>query len=262
MRLSKAKYDIGTSAKTDYLQARVDYGARQSDSLAQHAAMVRAFADLAALLAESPYKQYIVDDSLTVDLSLQPAQPELLDRSPLIDIARRSTEIAALRYRLARTLRLPQLDVNAGYGYSRSRNGAGLLLFNQTIGPTVGAGINIPLYQGGAIRREIAIAGLEQTRTQLLYERQRTESARQYAAAWADYDAARASILLERQNIGYAKENLDIQKARFRLGVAATLEAREAEAGYVQALIRLYTAAYNAKIAEARVLEVEGRLVE
>jgi outer membrane protein TolC len=55
---------------------------------------------------------------------------------------------------------------------------------------------------------------------------------------------------------------MDIQKARFRVGIATTLETREAENSYVQALVRLYTAAYNLKVNETIVLQLEGTLVK
>jgi outer membrane protein TolC len=261
MFLSQVKFETGTSAKTDFLQARVDYNARQSDSLAQEAALVRAFADLNALMAEAPERSYEVDDSLALNLSLQPSQPDVINASPLVDIARRQSEISRLDYKIAQSARLPFLSVNGGYTYSRTSNQAGLLLFNQSVGPSAGVGLSIPLYQGGNVRRTIAIARLEAVRNELLFARQSTESARQYRSAWADYTAAVAAYRLERENIGYARENLDIQKARFRLGVATTLETREAESSYVQALVRLYTAAYNVKVQEVRVLEIEGQLV-
>jgi hypothetical protein len=67
---------------------------------------------------------------------------------------------------------------------------------------------------------------------------------------------------LEQENKGYAKENLDIQQARFRLGVASSLEIREAENSYVSTLARLNAAAYQVKLNETKVLEIEARLAE
>jgi len=262
MTLSQAKFELGASAKTDFLQARVDMNARQSDSLAQEAALVRANADLAALLAEESTTVFDVDDTLALALDLAPAEPELLQQSPSLVVARRTADVSLLDARIAKTERLPFLAVNAGYSYSRTQSQAGFALFNRALGPSAGLSVNIPLYQGGLIRRNIAITSLEAARNELLYARQNTEVGRLYRQAWADYTAAVASYRLEAENIAYAKENLDIQQARFRLGVGTTLEAREAENGYVAALVRLYQAAFNVKVGEVRVLEVEGKLVE
>lgn len=262
MALSGAKFELGAAAKTDFLQARVDMNARQSDSLAQLAALLRANADLAALMAEEPTTVYDVDDTLALSLDLSPAQPELLQQSPSILVARRTADVSLLNARIAKTERLPFLALNAGYSYNRTQSQAGFALFNQGLGPSAGLTVNVPLYQGGLIRRNIAITALEAARNELLYARQSTEVGRQYRQAWADYRAAVASYALEAENIAYAKENLDIQKARFRLGVGTTLETREAENSYVAALVRLYNAAFNVKVNEVRVLELEGKLVE
>ena len=71
-----------------------------------------------------------------------------------------------------------------------------------------------------------------------------------------------AAYKLEEENIRYAKENLDIQIARFWARFASTLEAREAEDSYIAALVRLYTAAYNVKLNETNVLALESSLVK
>lgn len=263
MILSQVKYETGSSAKVDFLQARVDYNARQSDSLNQEAALVGAFAGLNALMGEAEYKTYEVDDSLHLDTSLQPADHERLkDINLTLDISRRTAELSALDARVARTFYLPNLSLNGGYSYTRTRSEAGFALFNRSYGPNGALNLTVPLYQGGNIRRQARVAGLEAFRNQLLYERQNTELGRQYRTAWTNYQTSVAAYRLEEQNIGYAKENLDIQKARFRVGIATTLETREAENSYVQALVRLYTAAYNLKVNETIVLQLEGKLVK
>lgn len=261
MILSRVKFETGASAKTDFLQARVDYNARQSDSLAQIAALNTAVADLNMLMGEDPYKSWTVDDSLALNTSLVPSDPERLrDRNLSINLARKNVEIANLDERISRSFLFPSLGLNAGYGYNRSQSQSGFALFNQSFGPTGGLSLNVPIFQGGNLRRQVKVAGLEALRQEILLEKQNTEVGRQYRSAWKEYEMSVAAYRLEQENINYAKENLDIQKARFRVGIATTLETREAENSYVQALIRLYTAAYNLKVNETRVLELESRL--
>ena len=262
MILSQVKFETGASAKVDYLQARVDYNARQSDSLSQIASLNTAFADLNFLMGDDPYKTYNVDDSLPLDVSLQPKDRERLkDLNLSIDIARRSAEVSKLDARIARTYMFPSVGASAGYSYTYSKSQAGFALFNRSSGPTGGLNLNVPIFQGGNLRRQTKVATLQAFRDELLYERQNTEIGRQYRSAWKNYEMSVAAYDLEQENIRYAKENLDIQKARFRVGIATTLETREAENSYVLALTRLNTAAYNLKVNETRVLELESALV-
>lgn len=263
MILSQMQYETGLSAKVDFLQARVDYNARQSDSLNLIAATHGMFADLNLLMGEDPYKTYIVDDSLTLNTTLEPVQKELLQQQNLsISIAKRTWDASKMGARAAKAEMLPSIDLSAGYNYNKTQSQAGFALFNQSFGPSAGATLNLPIFQAGNLRRLSKVATLQAMRDELLYEKQNTEIARQYRRAWTDYEISMSAYQLEKQNIVYAKENVDIQKARFRVGIATNLETREAENSYVTALVRLYNASYNLKVNETRVLELENRLVE
>lgn len=263
MILSQVKYETGASAKVDFLQARVDYNTRQSDSLTLEAQHISSLATLNALMGEEADKLYVLDDELQMNTALQPTDKDRLkDLSPSLQIARQNAEASELSAKIAKAFMLPTLSVNGAYSYNRTQSQAGFSLFNQSYGPTGGANLTMPLFQGGNLRRQAKIASLQAMRMQLTYDWQNTELSRQYRTAWGNYEMALAAYKLEQENIGYAKENLDIQKARFRVGVANTLETREAENSFVQALQRLFTAAYNLKVSETRVLELEGNLVK
>jgi outer membrane protein len=263
MLLSQVKFETGTSAKVDYLQARVDYNTRRADSLNQQSALTAAFANLNVLMGVDAYNSYIVDDSLVVDTALVPTDKERLEDVNLaLDISRRNAEVSKLNERIARTFYLPQLDLRGAYNYSYTKSQAGFALFNRSYGPTGGLNLNVPIFQGGNIRRQVKVASLQSMRDQLLYDRQNTELGRQYRTAWKNYEVAVSAWRLEQESITYAKENMNIQRARFRVGIANTLETREAENSYVAALVRYYIAVYNLKVNETLVLEIENRLVK
>ncbi len=263
MDLSKAKYDIGTSAKTDYLQARVDYNAARSQRLAQDASHASSLASLNELMGQDAEAVYDVEDSLAINLALTPADSSLLEsRSPVLDVQRVNIDIARLDKRIARTYYYPSVSVSAGYGYSRTQSDVSVVTSNRSIGPNVGVGLSLPIFQAGNVRRQVQVASLNELSAELQYNRQERAVSRAYRSAWAAYQTAVATVQLEDENRGYAKENLDIQQARFRVGVANTLELREAESSYVASLARYYAARYNAKVAETRVLEIEARLAE
>lgn len=263
MDLSQLKYETGSSAKVDYLQARVDYNSRRSDSLTQQAALTASFATLNALLGKSEEHTYKVQDSLELDTTLLPEHAELLEQTnPSLSIAKYNAEVSALNARIAKTAFLPTLALNGAYTYTNTQSQAGFIAFSQSYGPTGGLTFNMPLFRGGNVRRESKIASLQATRDMLLYDRQNTEVSRMYRTAWSNYKVSLSAYDLEKENIGYAKENLMIQKERFKAGIANTLETREAENSYVLSLVRYYTAIYNLKVNETRVLEMEGALVK
>lgn len=263
MILSQMKYETGASAKVDFLQARVDYNSRQSDSLTQLSSQNAAIAVLNELMGEDIYKWHMVEDSLTLNTDLTPREKEYIDDVNLtLSAARQSADVSRLNARVAKTYFFPTLNLNGGYSYSRTESQAGFALFSQSYGPTGGLSLSVPVFQGGNIRRNAKVASLQAFKDELTYEKQHTSVHRQYRIAWRDYRMSVAAYRLEQENIGYAKENLDIQKARFQVGIATTLEMREAEDSYVQALLRLYNACYNVKVNETKVLELESNLVQ
>ncbi|MEO6833115.1 MAG: TolC family protein, partial [Chitinophagaceae bacterium] len=155
MDLSKAKYDIGTDAKVDYLQGRVDYNAARSARLGQNASLAAAFASLNDLMGDDVESEYSVADSLDVNLILTPADSSLLiSRNPALEVQKINEEISQLDLKIAKTNYLPSVTANLAYNYSRTQSDASLLLSNRSIGPSGGLGINVPIFQGGNIRRQ------------------------------------------------------------------------------------------------------------
>jgi len=263
MNISDVKFQTGAGPKVDYLQARVDYNARQSDSLSQVAALVQAQDSLNVLMGETDDKKYTVSDSLPLNTSLQPVTPELLQSSnTLLDVYRRNATVSKLNADIAKTYFLPQVSFNGGYNYSQSTSATGFALYSRSYGPNGTLNLSLPLFEGGNLRRQAKVGMLQAMKDELTYEKQNTIIGRQYRTAWRNYEVSVAAYRLESENISYAKENLHVQLERFRLGVGTTLEARQAENDYVAALETLYTAAYNLKVNETIVLELENQLVK
>lgn len=262
MQLAELKYRTGAGAKVDYLQARVDYNARQADSLTYLASFAQACDSMSVLMGENQDKLYVVDDSLMLNTHLQPIDKERLrDINLSLAALRRNADIAHINADIASRLKLPTVALNGGYVYNRSTSATGFALFTQSYGANGNINLTVPVFQGGNIRRQAKVASLQAIREELIFDRQYTVVGRQYRTAWRNYTLAVAGYNLANENLQYAKENLDVQLARFRVGVGTTLESREAENAYVQALIRLFNAQFNVKTNETLVLELENRLV-
>ncbi len=263
MQISYAKFETGASAKVDYLQARVDYNARRSDSLSYVATLQQASDSLSVLMGEQAERTYLVDDSLPLNTQLQPVDKERLAAVNLaLSTYRYNAELSHMNADVAKTYFLPSLFFNGGYNYSRTTNATGFTLYSQSYGPSGTLTLSVPVFQGGNLRRQATLTSLQAMKDDLIYEKQNTLLGRQYRTAWRNYTVAIASYKIATESIGYAKENLDVQKARFRLGAGTTLEIRQAENDYVAALGTLFTAAYNVKVNETILLELENQLVK
>jgi outer membrane protein len=262
MELARKKFEIGTSAKTDYLQAQVDFNASKAQSLIQGAALRQAKDSLMVVLGRNQFANYDVQDSLHLNKSLTyKDKDQWIDRNFSIQLAQQQRVLSEYDLKLATGAQLPVLAFSSAYNYNRTQNGAGVTLFNRVYGPQAGLNVSLPLFNGFNLQREKKVAKLEVFRQDLIVDRLQTNIAAQYRTAWRAYDNALKSLDLENENIKYAEENVMIQQARFRVGVANTLELREAESSYVTALARLVDAAYTVKITETSLLEIENGLV-
>ena len=260
--LTETKYKTGAGAKVDFLQAMVDYNARRADSLNYLSTFASACDSLSVLMGENSEKLYHVDDSLPVDTTLTRTSPESLrDVNLSLATYQYNARISHLNADAAKTFALPTVWLNGGLTYTRSTSATGFALFSRSYGGLGTLNISVPVFQGGNIRRQADVATLQAMRDDLLYERQNTVIGRQYRTTWRNYALAVAAYRIANEDMKYARENLDVQLARFRIGVGTTLESREAENSFVQSLIRLYTAEFNVKVNETQVLELENKLL-
>jgi outer membrane protein TolC len=76
-------------------------------------------------------------------------------------------------------------------------------------------------------------------------------------AAWLAADSA---ATLEREGLGYARENLDLTMTRWKSGTLSYLEARMAQVKYLDAFTRAENAQYDAFRARLDALAAAGRM--
>lgn len=263
MDLAGKQFEIGTSAKTDYLQAKVDYNASRSARLSQMALLYTAMDSLSVLMGTEPNTVYTVDDSLHIDNGLVFEDKGLwIERNLALSLAREQQELLALDYKWAKGQQWPSVDLRAAYNYNRTTSDAGFALFNRSAGPQASLNLSLPLFNGFNIQRQKKLAKWELERQGIVIDKTSASVVSRYRSMWNDYKNALERLELERDNLTYARENATIQQARFRVGISNALELREAENSYVAALSRLIDAGYAAKVAETSLLELQQRLVK
>lgn len=261
--IAKAKFETGSAAKTDYLQATTDFN--ENKSRYYNAAIIyqQAKDSLMVLLGNTTLLNFDVQDSLLLNTSLTyKEQAAWKEKNFQLQLMEQQKKMSELDLKLARSQHLPTLAVNGAYNFSYNQSAAGFVLFNRAIGPGGGLTLNVPLYNGSNVRRQKVIAKYEIDKSQMILDQLELSLQRQYHTAWQRYEYALKILSLEKENIGYAQENVQIQQARFRVGVSNTLALKEAENSYISALSRLTDAAYNLKIAETKLLEIQNELVK
>lgn len=268
VKLAERKLDVGVGAKPELLQAKVDFNAQRTQAIQQQVLIVQLKDQLNALTGLQLPPQYEVSDTIIMDLSLR--QEELSgnieNTNYGLQAAREEIGISNLAVRERRAELLPFLNFNAAYNYSRTDNTRLInpfaALFNQSDGYNYGFSVTIPVLNGFNQRRLVQQAKINVNRQQTLYEQQRTAVNLGLQNAFTSYDNAKTILLIEEENIFFAKENVSIALETFKRGATTFVELRTAQQSLAEAYTRLINARYLAKVAEIELLKLNGSLLK
>jgi outer membrane protein TolC len=258
VNIGKTSFNAGLSPKTTFLQAQIDLNVFMENAINQRTVISVAKRTLNQLLSRDAQTAFDVHDSIAQDFSPDTARlrEKLFSRNTGVLSLQKQVDIARLGLDESYTLRYPKLSVSAGYDFFRTDNSTGSLLMNRGYGPQIGASVSIPIYQAGAISRQIASAKLALQSAQYDLESGKQLAYTQMQNALDEFENQRQLLAIEKDNTALAKENLDISMARLRYGQSTSLELRQAEESYEDARTRLINIEYNVKIAETKLKQL------
>lgn len=263
VQVASVQFNVGSGSKLALLQAEVDLNAQKAAYLQQQTAIEESKATLNQLIALPAGNDYDVEDTIPVNMSLdyhEVSQGVSLN-NPALQLAQKNIAISQSALQEIQRSRFPTLSFISSYSYSKVNSGAGFFLLNQSNGPTYGFTASIPIFNGFNINRQAKSAQLNILYEQLSYENQRSQTDLSLQNAFRNYDYYKKAIELEEQNLGVAQENVKVALEAFKQGQSTTVDVKIAQQGLADALYRLISARYNAKLAETNLLKLEGNLV-
>jgi outer membrane protein TolC len=267
LKLAQYKFDIGTGAKPDMLQAQIDLNAQRSAHLTQQTLILKTRELLNQLLALPVDTNFTTDDSISVNsgLLLESIQNGVTGVNPQLLLIQRNLEVAGLALEERKAERYPTVSFNAAYNFNRADNKDVINpfqpLFNQNRGLNYGLTATIPIFNGFNARRLIKAAELDIAYGELQYKQGLAQITTSITNAYKDYDLSKRTLVLEEENAKLVRENLFIARERYRLGISTFLEMREAQRSLEEANNRLIQARYNTKIAEVELMRLRGDIV-
>lgn len=156
---------------------------------------------------------------------------------------------------------LPQVDLFANYGYTRSTSAVGILQSNQALGPDYGARISVPLFRGFQARSALEVAKLTREQAAMTTQQAELDLEESILNAWSSYTTANQRVLLEEANLTGARTQSDVALESYRIGALTAIELRDVQLGLVNAEQRLLVARYEAKLAELQLKWLAGALL-
>jgi outer membrane protein TolC len=267
LRLAQYRFDIGAGIKPEVLQAQIDYNNSTAARINQLSLIDQRRVSLNQLMNVDRNATYKVSDSIPVqtDIALGDLLSNLALSSPDLQLARVNIEAAGLNVRLAQASRYPTVQLVSAYNFNRTSNNQVINpfspLFNLNRGLNYwragkhpdpeqfyGAATDTPGRTGGKLPGpDIPQPG------GFTYHKSAERIPKLYRTKRRGEHPDTSVVL--------ARENLFIERERYRLGRTTYIELRQAEENISTIVTNLINARYNLKVSETELLRLRGELV-
>jgi outer membrane protein TolC len=263
LKIAEKRMEIGSGSKLDVLQAKVDMNAQSSNLYRQRTQLSELKMQLNQLMSRSADVDFDVTDSIPIgtELKFEELKNELEKSNRDLLYAQRNSELSNQLLRETRSQLFPKLNFNANYLFSRAENQAGFTLLNQNLGLNLGLTASWTIFNGFTVRNQVKNARLQVMNADYSYKSVQLEVQHQLFSAYRNYNDDREILKLEEENVKLAKEAVDIALERFRIGSSNSIELKETQKSYDDALTRLAEARYNTKVSETKLLRLNGNLL-
>jgi outer membrane protein TolC len=263
-RITEAKFNVGSSSKVEFLQAKVDLNEQSTLKIKQELALSNAKISLNQLLARPVETDFEPTDSIVISYQpkLEDLKTTVVKNNYSLMSAQRDVNIASLTVNEFKSLRYPEFALTGNYVFSKTDNQAGFVLLNQNLGWNIGFTASWTLFDGFNVSRQIKNARLSYDNASLQLKDLRTQVDASLYIAFKDFETSLEVLRLEEENLEAAKENVTIALERFRIGKSTQLELKEAQNSLQDAENRTITARYATKVTETELMRLNGELVK
>jgi len=267
LQLAQYKLDIGAGIKPDVLQAQIDLNNNKAALINQQTLIDQRKQTLNQLMNIATTTDYKISDTIPVqtDLVLGNLINDLIATNPELQLARTNIDVAELNVRLAKASRYPTVSLLSAYNFNRSSSNQVINqfspLFNLNRGFNYGITATIPILNNFTVKQQIRQSELAVSFQQLQYQSQESLINTGLLTSFKNYEAQKRIIAILDSNIALARENLFIERERYRLGRTTFIELRTAEQNVANIITDLINARYNLKTAETELLRLRGDLV-
>ena len=257
---TELQFKVGELTRTDVAQSKARLAGAQSG-------LVTAQGQLAASRAN--YEKVIGRPAETLaETTPLPAVPATLEaaealadrQSPSLIAAQENERAADYAVDDSTGALLPQVSLQAQYGYSAAQSFAGVLAQPTTKSTSVIAQVTVPLYQGGADEAGVRQAKQLHSQTQLNVVDARRQARESVDAAWETYLSARSAIASNEAQVEANKLAYEGVRREQEVGARTILDVLNAEQELLNSQVAVVTSQRNAQVAAYQLLAATGQL--
>lgn len=264
LKIAELRFNIGSGSKLDVLQAKIDMNAQTSNLYRQKTFFLDLKLNLNQLLARNSETEFDVVEIIPVEflLKFEELKMELLNNNSALTYAQRSIHLTQHLLKETKSQWYPKFNFNSSYLFSRTENQAGFSLLNQNLGLNLGLTASWTIFNGLNTRHQIKNAHLQYQNADLAYKIVKLQLEQALLSSFKKYQEDQKVLQLEEDNALLTKEAVDIALERFRIGSSTSVELKEIQKSYDEALTRLADARYSAKVSETQLMKLSGKVLK
>lgn len=262
LKTAENRFIIGKASKLEVLNAQVDLNTDASVLLKQKELFGITKIRLNELLARDLAIDFQVVEEVVVDDKLQLTELKALTEKQnlQLQLALINKRVAELDLKQTKGNRYPTVRLNTGYTFVETESSLGFTSATSSRGLNYGVTATMPIFNGFSQNRNEKIAKLQVENSSLVVEQQKQTVNAQLASAFQTYLTNVELAKLEESNEAIAKKNMEITLDKFKIGTIPTIEFRNAQENYINAIARNSSAKFQAKISEIVLQQIAGNI--
>ncbi|MBE9464502.1 TolC family protein [Dyadobacter subterraneus] len=262
LEIIEVRKTAGMANNADLFQAQIDLNTLSQTLTNQQLAVDVSKSELLRLLAMDPKSPVAVRDTILVDQTINIDNVlEKLAVNADIKAADSQIRISELIIRETAALRYPTVRLNLGYNYTRAQSSAGFTLLNKVTAPSAGVTLNVPIYNGGAFKRQQQVAEINANSAKSQKQVLIRDYSSQAVKMFQTYKSSLEQLESQKANYKLSQQLLDLTLQRFQLIQATIIDVREAQRSFEEAGYRLINLNYAAKSSEIELKRLTNTLM-
>jgi outer membrane protein TolC len=258
LALARARFEAGTVARLDVLQAEVELANAKARRIQARAQVDTAMQALRTVLSLPQTQPLQLDGSLDEPVTGQAREEldRLLPERPDLQAFQSRRDAAQYASNLAQGEWKPSLSFTGNMQYQQDSFGSLLATDNQSY--AFGIQLNVPLFAapGAAARKNVAQAQIRQAEHGLRFA---TDNARlELESAWTALEAAAEVVSTQEKALELARESVGIAQVSYENGVITSAELNDAQVRLLATEWLLMQAKYARITAAARARVAAG----
>ncbi|MHC8286212.1 efflux transporter outer membrane subunit [Pseudomonas sp. XS1P51] len=239
LKLVQQRYSLGDISELDVASAEAELAMARSDAMSVQRLRAASEHSLAVLLGQNPSEFNLATNPLQpIDLRIPAGLPSsLLERRPDIAAAERSMAAANARIGVARAAFFPSLTLTGSGGFESGSLGNLFQWSSRTflLGPLTGTALNLPIFDGGKRKGDLANARAEYEEDVARYRQQVLVAFREVEDNLSELRILQGQTRTQGQAVEASARAAGLSQAQYREGDVIFLNVLDAERSVLQA---------------------------